>query len=647
MTRLNTGYSEPVSPPERAAHLVSSSAESSRITLSSSEVVSSAPVTDQLQLSTPGKPAAPIPAAVLPEEGMDVRQFDQLFSQAKPSLAHFQKVLEARPDIRERMQRLKHGPETIQLLQKAARQTLSTAEIQQIQRFLIETVGARINYPGHPTGLDGRYGPRTHTALVHWMRQQVAQTTTQPPTPTGVLDSIQIKTLLPETRQSLTTVARVFAQLPATAKEKLRQRPSGDILVQTLDAANHRPLTQAEIRTLQQALVANGASLHYPGHASGIDGKYGTKTYQALRQLFFESLDNKPALVSLPGDTTAPQDGPYPRYDKMLADNLLDMTLAVGYDEGSVDYAPAHLSEEQKLTQEIEKRGFRRDDARALELLAQAGKQVNAQYSAFYVKENIGEVNGKPVHAIVRVLKSGDGLSGAAVRQAAIEGMNQSDVFMYGGHARYGTGPDFDRNFKVTIDWEGYPGAKTKGTVTYEDYEELKQVLSPEKNDRKAIETLRALQKAGRVKIETSNQGNIRIGTKNKHPHEFGSYLMHAALAQAPTPNLSEEIQGEQYRLWLFNGCRTHDYQEPLRAMAQKNPAFNSRNLDLILTNQTLWWENTAHGLMAFLDGVMKFESARQLTEQLQQANPDQGQKGPTHVRQGFDDNPLQHPLRR
>lgn len=648
MTRLNPGYPQPVSVPGIPSGLPNQPVSTPAAGPAAPQP--SASGTDQVQLSTQGGTASPIPTPnpALLAEGMDLRQFDQLFANSNHNLADFQKVLQARPDIRQHLQSLKHGPETVRLLEKAANQSLNSKEIKQIQTFLTESVGARIHYPGHASGIDGRYGSRTHSALEHWMRQQVARSSQVPTSPpTASLSGPQLQALLPVQRQSLTTVARVFAKLPAAARQKLAQMPSGEALIALLTTATQRPLNQTEIRTLQRALVAGGASLKYPGHATGVDGDYGQKTYQALRQVLLQSLENTPIQGGTPAEPALPQDGPYPRYDKMLADNLLDMTLALGYDEGSAHYAPSHLLEEQKLTREIEARGFQRNDARALELLAQAGKQVNAQYSAFYVKENIGEANGKPVHSIIRVLKSGDGLSGGVTRKAAVEGMNQSDVFMYGGHARYGTGPDFDRNFKITINWDGFPGARAKGTVTYTDYEELKHLLSPEDNDMKALEALRALQKAGRVTLEGSNQGNIRIGTENKHPYELGSHLMHEALAQTPAPSLSEEIQGEQYRLWLFNGCRTHDYQEPIRAMGRKNPALNSKNLDLIMTNQTLWWDATAQSLLTFMDGVMKFESARQLTQQLKQANPDQGQKGPTHVYQGFDDNPMSQPLRR
>ena len=42
--------------------------------------------------------------------------------------------------------------------------------------------------------------------------------------------------------------------------------------------------------------------------------------------------------------------------------------------------------------------------------------------------------------------------------------MDQSDVFEYGGHARYGTGPDFDRNYRFTVALGQAPGSGKTGT---------------------------------------------------------------------------------------------------------------------------------------------------------------------------------------
>ncbi len=585
-------------------------------------------------------------------------EFDRLFSGQKQNIQAVQTVLSSRPDLAARIQALPRGADTLALLKTASTRPLKAAEVMQLQAFLIESTGAKIGYKGHASGLDGEYGSRTHGALLHFLRRQLAEApnptattppqpasphTSHPPSPSNLarptdLSPERLNQLLKGPQQSLKTVAKVVMQLPQASRDRITATPEGVAFLACLEKADKTPPSKAEIQALQAFLVKQGASLRYSGHPTGIDGQYGSKTFQALRTFLAESLQSP--------TQTAPADGPYPRYDRMVEDGLLDMTVALGYDEGAPGYAPSHLSEEIRLTSEIQSRGFVRNDAKALELLKKAGKEVNGSYSAFYLKENIATANGKPVHSILRVITSGDGQAGAQKRKTALEGMNQSDVFMYGGHARFGTGPDFDSNLSVTIDWEGVPNPKGQGKVTYHDETALKELLSASGNDSQALDALKGLQKMGKVTIQGQNGGNLRIGSENKHPYEFGSYLMNEALKDTSTQSLAEEISGDQYRLWLFNGCRTQDYQTPIRAMGQKNSALSSENLDLFMTNQTLWWENTAGSLMAFLDGVSAFEKTADLSERLQKANPEQSQNGKTHVRQGFDDNPLHAPFR-
>jgi peptidoglycan hydrolase-like protein with peptidoglycan-binding domain len=604
------------------------------------------------------------PAPVLKEVksqfsgGVDLKEFDSLFSKGL-NLPDFQSVLAGNPELVSKIAALPQGPETLQLLKVAATRKLNTSEIRQLQTFLVQSTGANIKYPGHATGLDGDYGSRTHAALVSFVRTQLSQIQ-----PVGAIQTTpnmtpeRLNQLLPNQRQSLATLARVVQQLPTEVRSQIASSTEGRQFLADLETAGQRPLSASEIQSLQGFLIKQGANLSYKGHPTGRDGQYGDRTYHAIKQFLSKSFSDKSQPLpsntgkpesqsspSQPNSAKLPADGPYPRYDRMLDDNLLDVTMAMGYDEGAPGYAQSHLSEEIRLTQEIQDRGFVRDDAKALSLLKKAGREVNGSYSAFYVKENIAQANGQPVHSIVRVITSGDGQSGALKRKAALEGMNQSDVFMYGGHARFGTGPDFDSNLEVTIDWEGVPNAKGQGKVTYQDETELKNLLSGDGNDSKALAALKKLQSLGKVTISGQNQGNLRIGSEDKHPYEFGSYLMNQGLKDTSTQTLAEEITADKYRLWLFNGCRTHDYQEPIRAQGKINPALQTENLDLIMTNQTLWWENTSASLVAFLDGVMSFDKASDLNSRLQKANPEQGQLGKTHVRQGFDDNPLTAPV--
>lgn len=550
------------------------------------------------------------------------------------------------------------GGEILNLLRSASVRPLKEAEVKTLQRYLIGD-GARIAYKGHSTGVDGDYGKLTHNALVNLLAkplpaqpeapakpaeqpidQAPAKPVEKPAQPTleeipeapadpEAEDTVPTATLLArlsEPGQSLAQMAATIQRLPDGERDKLLSlSKNGARLGSLLAEAAARPLNKTELKALQGLLVEAGQSLKYPGHATGIDGNFGERSRQALAKVVTGLVSGKdPASLQ-----------PYPQYERMLSDGLLDMTVAVGFDEATAQYAGAHHAEEKKVLEGLASRGFVRNDAKARELLQAAGNESKADYAALYVKENIDSHDGKPVHAVVRVILAGDGDKGAANRQAAIEAMSQSDVFAYGGHGRYGNGPDFDRNFKVTVDWNGVANAPAEGKVVYEDYYALKDLLG--KSDAAAISRLRELEAQGRVTIDASNDGNIRMSESNPHAWEFGAQLMDRAL-KGVSNTLSDEIKGNKYKLWLFEACRTRDYVTPIRQEARSNTGLNSNNLDLFTTEQMMYWQNTGTSLLTLLDGVAAKESASDLVARLRSANPEQA-AAPTHSRHGFEDN--------
>lgn len=556
-------------------------------------------------ITEPTAPAAPIEKPVFQGPG---QVLNSLSSAAREALQ------QKHPEVYRQLLEPHQSPANTRLLQQA-----------------IADAGYDLRYPGHATGVDGDFGARSQAAL-HQLIQDVQPSTapapSEPPAPPAStppvpeplsppLRSLNASDSLPRlVTQILAMPEAVRAKLPAPLEHALTKIAAGD----------H---SRATATALQQALVDMGQKLNYPGHSTGIDGQPGQRTRQALVNVAEAAQTGQAAAVQ--------KSGPFPHYDRMLDDNLLDMTMAIGYDEGTDQYASAHIFEERKMMNELADKGFVRDDAKARALLKAAGQEIKADYTAFYVKENISEKDGKPVHALVRVIHAGDGTQGAQKRAAAIEAMNQSDVFMYGGHARYGTGIDFDRNFTVTIDWQGVANAPATGKVTYKDYGALKELLG---DNAKANQWLTTLQKQGKIDIQGSNDGNIRMSEKDLHRAEFGSRLMNEALDGVKN-TLSEEIQGDRYRLWLFNGCRTVDYMPSIEAEAQDNSVLKSKNLDVVTTEQTLYWQNISHSLMNFLDGVMAQDGTPDLLQRMEQANPQQADRA-THSVHGFADNPKQ-----
>lgn len=575
------------------------------------------------------------------------------------SLSKMQNILNREPALQSHFDKL-GGKQVLSLIQTASQRPLKESEVKTLQRYLVKQEHAAIHYSGHATGIDGDYGKLTHQALVNVLASpikepaapvkptEVAPTNPKPetkpqtPTNTDVSSASVIEQL--HHAKNLNDMARSLLSLPASDLQKLKQISNGQQdLGQLLQAAAQGPLSKTQIKTLQTLLVQAGQSLKYPGHATGIDGDFGARSRQALsqvvQQLVAGTLPEKPVNTNEPAPVTPakPSANPAPEYERMLSDNLMDMTLAIGFDEGLEGYMPSHLPEEAKLVSGLESRGFVKNDARAKELLKEAGLDPKAEYDALYVKENIGERNGKPVHAVVRVVKSGEGTQGAAKRQAAIEGMKQSDFFGYGGHGRYGNGPDFDRNFTVTIDWTNVPNAPDSGIVTYKDYDQLKDKLGG--NDAQATRKLKELETAGKVTMNHFNDGNIRMSETLKNGHEFGGQLTFKAL-EGVNNTLSQEIDTQKYKLWLFQACRTKDFAAPIAQEAKQNTALNAKNLDLITTEQIMYWENTVKSLLTTMDGVLAQENNAQLAERLTRANPDAAKNGQTHSFRNFSDNP-------
>jgi len=596
-------------------------------------------------VKTTSPPASEVPAVAnaltaTPPPALTAAELNTLLKNPQ-GLTTFGRVLQRSPELKAALKALPQGDAAIAALEKAAKGRTSKADIQKVQAFLA-AAGKTIRYAGHPTGIDGIVGSRTQAALKSLMLDHLPkptvlpltppQTTTPPaePLPATPLKVADIDARLGEPRQPLSTFAAVLKQ-DARLREALSGTPRGAAALAALEG----PPTQAKVRIIQDFLVNDhGKDLAYRGHATGIDGDYGTRTYAALRDVV------RAQVATLNRETAAPRE-PYPRNDRMLDDNLLDVTMAIGYDEGIQGYQGAHLYEEYMVRQKITAQGFVRDDAKAKALLEKAGQNVAGSYDSFYVKENVSTANGEPVHAVIRLITSGDGQRGAANKAAALEGMNQSDVFMYGGHARYGTGLDFDANYAVTIDWTGIANAPAEGKVRYEQSDTLKKVLGG--TDAAAIQRLDQLKKQGKVTVHASNEGNIFMSDKNQHPYEFGSQLMEAATA-GRTNTLAEDIQGDKYRLWLFNGCRTEDYAAALQGAAKKNPALNAQNLDLVLSNESLYWNDISTSLSTFLEGIVAQDSALGLEQRLESVNTDAGKN--THNFRGLQDNPRSNPVK-
>jgi len=192
------------------------------------------------------------------------------------------------------------------------------------------------------------------------------------------------------------------------------------------------------VERMQRALIASGFPL--PGY--GPDGLFGPQTRNALEA--FQQANGLEATGTLDATTLAKLDAEggdaatrYPEYGQLFRDGVLNATLAVGYDEDGSD-----LSEVPQVRAGLAQRGFQPldvknlDDA-ALEELGLDPKTIDRDGEYFTRTFDAG---GKPVLACVRLIDR----ASPEAKQQFQSAMSNAELVVYSGHARYGTGPDFD-----------------------------------------------------------------------------------------------------------------------------------------------------------------------------------------------------------
>ena len=209
-------------------------------------------------------------------------------------------------------------------------------------------------------------------------------------------------------------------------------------------------------------------------------------------------------------------------------------------------------------------------------------------------------------------------------------GMNESDLFAYGGHARYGTGPDFDRNYHFVVHWDSFPNPP-KGKTGDEEIPDMDSFVAATRVSTRA--RFEALEAQGAVEFVPHPGGNVTINVDpQSHVRELGAYFMGRANA-GQTNALDTGITESRYRLWMFNGCSTRDYVRSVR----RNPLLGKRDLDMVVTDPATYLTSYAEGILSFLDGVMSTESAGALDQRMEDATPFESS---THSSSGFEDNP-------
>jgi len=224
--------------------------------------------------------------------------------------------------------------------------------------------------------------------------------------------------------------------------------------------------------------------------------------------------------------------------------------LAVGYDESG-----AQEPGRAELLQSLEHRGFHHVTTAEREEL---GLGLTGRFVTKFIDRQ-----GVPARVLLELVTDED----PDAKQRFATALRTQELVLYGGHGRYGSGPDFD------------------------------DIHSP--------------------------AGNFVIGA----PFEAGHVTVGANdLGATPlTPG---------YQLMFFDGCNTFRYFDDLRARTGKGHA----TLDVIGSNDELYWHDTAENLLAALDGFTSEQDLEELGFELDLINR-RGPQNHAFRSDGFEDN--------
>jgi hypothetical protein len=346
------------------------------------------------------------------------------------------------------------------------------------------------------------------------------------------------------------------------------------------------------------------------------------------------------------------------RYGEMLKDGLLDLTVGIGFtEETDPDTGnPYWVDNLNHMKAELTGRGFVEDAGRAADLLKASGRSVaKGDYGSFFVNEaalvySPPAAPPRPVHAVVRVVANDPATGGRGGDAAAAfeQGMSESDVSISIGHGRYGSGPDFDRNFE-RFDLLDKDGSVEETMTAYAVLEERMRTEG-KPHGRGAWQQFLWRHDHHRITVVTSNAGNVFVNPKDLHSGEFGAKLIYWSMQQTGTKPVTGKGGAlatdaaahpeKSYRVLMFDGCRTQDYVKSIRS----TPGFDPRSTDIVSTKRSIYLKDEFAALAAFLDGLIHMRSAEGILKDMDKTlDPDTPEGGPagTWRATGTEDNPV------
>ena len=191
---------------------------------------------------------------------------------------------------------------------------------------------------------------------------------------------------------------------------------------------------------MQEALQTAGYKL--PKY--GADGKFGDETVKALKKFQTDHcLKDTGRLDKQTMEQLSIASTKFPEYGKLFADGKLNSTIAVGFDEKRSDKA-----ETKDVIEGLSKRGYTELDPntaatdkamgerfKAAGIDPAAAKADGVQYFTKTFKHD-----GKDVTSVVKLITPDT----PQAKDKFAKAMGGSELVIYSGHGRYGSGPDFD-----------------------------------------------------------------------------------------------------------------------------------------------------------------------------------------------------------
>ena len=195
-----------------------------------------------------------------------------------------------------------------------------------------------------------------------------------------------------------------------------------------------------DVGKMQEALQTAGYKL--PKY--GADGKFGDETVKALKKFQTDHcLKDTGRLDKQTMEQLSIASTKFPEYGKLFADGKLNTTIGVGFDESGSD-----KDQTKEVISGLSKRGYTQldpdkastDKAMAERFKAAGIDPATAKADGLQYFTKTFKHGGKDVTSVVKLITADT----PQAKDKFAKAMGESEMVVYSGHGRYGSGPDFD-----------------------------------------------------------------------------------------------------------------------------------------------------------------------------------------------------------